>query len=394
MDDAPETGMAPLGAAGKASLLMSTLLAVYAIVGLTTVLPKIAAHFADTPDAAALVRLLFTSVSLAMIFGAPLGITMAGRFGRRPVLIVAICTYAVAGAIGAFLDNLWLLIASRFVLGVAAAAISTLHITILLSAFPEPQRNRWLGLFSTVGTLGAMASFAIAGALGGIDWRLPFLLHLIAIPQLILVLIGIPDSPIVTAQQSQAARRAAGLFPWLLVAISLVTGIVAGGSPMFLPFHLADIGETDPKRISLGLLVGTLVSAAAALGFATIRTHLSIGRIFCLAFALAGAGLAGVGAADDMMAIIIAQIAAGAGLGLLSPALYGLVAVTGRPEDRARNTGFVKSAYYGAPFLAQMALEPVAKIAAAGGALIALGSFGIVMAGLFLFAKSRQPSVA
>ena len=394
MDDAPDTGTTPLGTAGKASLLVSTLLSVYAIVGLTSVLPKIALHFADTPDAAALVRLLFTSVSLAMIVGAPLGIFLAGRLGRRPVLIAAVCIYAVAGTIGAFLDNLWLLIASRLVLGLATAAISTLHITILLSAFPEAQRNRWLGLFSTVGTLGAMAAFAIAGALGGIDWRLPFLLHLIAIPQLILVLIGIPDTPIVTASQSQAARRAAGLFPWLLVAISLVTGVVAGGHPMFLPFHLADIGVTDPRRISFGLLVGTLASAATALSFGRIRAQLSIGRIFCLAFALAGAGLAAVGAATSMLTVIVAQIVAGAGIGLLSPTLYGLVAVTGRPEDRPRNTGFVKSAFYGAPFVAQMALEPVARIAAAGGALIVLGSFGIVIAGLFLFARSRQPSVA
>ncbi|WP_198350878.1 MFS transporter [Flavisphingomonas formosensis] len=400
MDDGQSAGTgetAPLGAMGKASLLFSSLLSVYAIVGLAVVLPKIAAHFADVPDAPALVRFLFNAVSLAMIFGAPLATLLTERYGRRRVLIGAAILYGIAGMAGALVDNIWILIGTRLVLGLVTAINSTLHITLLLTAFDESRRNRWIGIFSMVGTLCAVATFPIAGALGSIDWRLPFAMHLIAVPQLLLILAGVPDSPRATRPTDRAANRraAAGAgFPAMLVLIALVTGIVAGGHSSFVSFHLADIGVTDTNKISLGLLIGTLAGAVTAFAFGMLREHASNRSLYCAAFALAGAGVIGIGMAASLAGVMAAQIVAGFGIGLLSPCLYALVAITGRPEDRARNTGYAKSAFYGAPFIAQLGLEPVARLMQAGGALIALGSFGLIIAALLLVARPDRIAAA
>jgi len=384
-----------LSSVGKASLLFSSLLSVYAIVGLAVVLPRIAAHFAEVPGAPALVRFLFNAVSLAMIFGAPLATYLADRLGRRPVMIAAAVVYGIAGTAGALIDNLWILIGTRLLLGLATAINSTLHITLLLTAFDETRRNRWIGLFSMVGTLCAVATFPMAGALGAIDWRLPFVMHLIAIPQCLLIAAGVPDTPRRAAAATEAARAAAGgVFPWLLVLIALATGIVAGGHSSFVSFHLADIGVIDTNRISLGLLVGTLAGAATAFAFGRLRERVSNRLLYSAAFALAGAGVTGVGAAGSLAGVMAMQTVAGFGIGLLSPCLYALVAATGRPQDRARNTGYAKAAFYGAPFVAQLGLEPVARFAQAGGALIALGAFGLATAGLFLLTSARPATAA
>jgi len=390
-------GVAPLSTMGKASLLFSSLLSVYAIIGLAVVLPKIAAHFSEVPDAPAMVRFLFNAVSLAMIFGAPLATVLTERFGRRRVMIGAAIVYGIAGTAGALVDNLWILIATRLVLGLVTAINSTLHITLLLTAFDESRRNRWIGIFAMVGTLCAVVTFPVAGALGSIDWRLPFVMHLIAIPQLLLILAGVPDSP----RAAPAAARVTGVqrpagsgFPAMLVLIALVTGIVAGGHASFVSFHLADIGITDTNRISLGLLVGTLAGAVTAFAFGKLREHASNRTLYCAAFALAGAGVIGVGAAASLGGVMAAQVVAGFGIGLLSPCLYALIAITGRAEDRTRNTGYAKSAFYGAPFIAQLGLEPVARLMQAGGALIALGAFGLVIAGVFLVARPSRVAAA
>jgi MFS family permease len=390
-------GAPALGIAGKAAILFSTLLTVYAVIGLLPVLPAIMAHFADTPGVATLVRLLMTSVGFTMIFGAPAAGLVAERFGVRRVLVVALCVYAIVGTLGGLIDNLWLLLASRIVLGFAAAASGTLLVTLATTSFEGAQRDKWLGWVTTSGTLGSIVLLPASGFLGQIDWRMPFLLYLIALPLLVLVLFGVPNAaaapPAVKPGGIGAGDRPGKFgFPYALAITGLFTGIVIGTSPSFLAFHLANIGVTDAATVSLALLPATISSSIVGGFFGVIRKRLSMSATFCVGFVLTGIGLAMIGIATGLEAVIVGQTIAGCGIGLLGPNLYGLAAITGQPEHRARNVGIAKGGYMGGPFFGQLSVEPIAQMTSAGGAIVALGLIGLIVGTVFTLIHHRQPT--
>ncbi|UFR07192.1 MFS transporter [Streptomyces sp. Go40/10] len=106
-----------------------------------------------------------------------LGGRTADLLGRRRVFLIALAVFAAASLLGGLVDSGSLLIAARFVKGVAAAFTAPTALSILTTSFPEgPQRNRALSVFSLFGALGYSSGLILGGLLTGIGWRWTFLM--------------------------------------------------------------------------------------------------------------------------------------------------------------------------------------------------------------------------
>ncbi|MFF7468130.1 MFS transporter [Streptomyces sp. NPDC008092] len=106
-----------------------------------------------------------------------LGGRTADLLGRRRVFLLALAVFAAASLLGGLVDDGTLLIATRFVKGVAAAFTAPAGLSILTTTFPEgPQRNRALSVFSLFGALGYSSGLILGGLLTGIGWRWTFLM--------------------------------------------------------------------------------------------------------------------------------------------------------------------------------------------------------------------------
>ncbi|MER5180937.1 MFS transporter [Streptomyces sp. NPDC002896] len=106
-----------------------------------------------------------------------LGGRTADLLGRRRVFLIALAVFAAASMLGGLVDSGSLLIATRFVKGVAAAFTAPAGLSILTTTFPEgPQRNRALSVFSLFGALGYSSGLILGGLLTGIGWRWTFLM--------------------------------------------------------------------------------------------------------------------------------------------------------------------------------------------------------------------------
>ena len=76
----------------------------------------------------------------------------ADLLGRRRVFLAALAVFAIASLVGALVDNGALLIATRFVMGLAAAFTAPTALSILTTTFQEGRaRNRALSVFSVFG---------------------------------------------------------------------------------------------------------------------------------------------------------------------------------------------------------------------------------------------------
>ncbi|MBC6449800.1 MFS transporter [Actinokineospora xionganensis] len=124
-----------------------------------------------------------------------LGGRTADLLGRRRVFLIAVGVFALASLFGGLVDDGALLIASRFIKGVAAAFTAPAALSIITTTFREgPARNKAIGIFAVFGASGYSAGLVFSGLLTQVGWRWTFLLPVpIAIAALVAAIKLIPD---------------------------------------------------------------------------------------------------------------------------------------------------------------------------------------------------------
>ncbi len=126
-----------------------------------------------------------------------LGGRTADLLGRRRVFLVALGVFAVVSMLSAVVSSPELLVAARFVKGLAAAFTAPAALSIITTTFPEgPHRNRALSIFTTCGASGFSMGLIFGGLLTEVGWRWTFLLPgPVALLILLFAIRTIPNSP-------------------------------------------------------------------------------------------------------------------------------------------------------------------------------------------------------
>lgn len=104
-----------------------------------------------------------------------LGGRTADLLGRRRVFLAALAAFALASLLGGLTDNASLLIATRFVKGVAAAFTAPTGLSIITTNFAEgPERNRALSVYTVFGASGFSSGLVFGGLMTGLGWEWTF----------------------------------------------------------------------------------------------------------------------------------------------------------------------------------------------------------------------------
>jgi EmrB/QacA subfamily drug resistance transporter len=111
----------------------------------------------------------------ALTFGGflMLGGRAADLFGRRRVFMTGLALFSVASLLGGFARTSWMLVAARALQGVGGAIVSPAALSLLTTTFPEgPERNRAMGWFGTMSTVGFALGMLLGGLLTGwVGWE-------------------------------------------------------------------------------------------------------------------------------------------------------------------------------------------------------------------------------
>src|SRR5262245_51988192 len=106
-----------------------------------------------------------------------LGGRAADLLGRRRVFLVALAVFAGASLLGGVVSDGSLLIAARFIKGMAAAFTAPAALSIVTTTFPEgPARNRAISIFGVFGASGYSLGLVFSGLMTQVGWRWTFLL--------------------------------------------------------------------------------------------------------------------------------------------------------------------------------------------------------------------------
>jgi MFS family permease len=101
-----------------------------------------------------------------------LGGRAADLLGRRRVFLAALAVFALVSVFGGLVSSPGLLIAARFVKGMAAAFTAPASMSLLTTTFPEgPMRNRAFSVYTVFGASGFSLGLVLSGLLTEISWR-------------------------------------------------------------------------------------------------------------------------------------------------------------------------------------------------------------------------------
>lgn len=163
---------------------------------------------------------------------------LADRYGRKPVLLIALTLYTLFTAVAAFAPTFTLLLAARFLMGVGAAATRVLAVSIV--------RDRFAGR-----TMAKVMS-------------LTFIVFLLA--------------PIIAPSMGQAILWVAP-WPWIFGALAAVGGVILIWSALRLPETLKPEDRTPISVSAIGNAFRIALTTRMAVGYMLASTAM-IGALF------------------------------------------------------------------------------------------------------------------
>ncbi|MFW0791084.1 MFS transporter [Gordonia sp. CPCC 205333] len=175
-----------------------------------------------------------------------LGGRASDLFGRRRVFLAALGVFGVASVISAVVDINGLIIALRFIKGIAAAFTVPAGLSIITTTFAEgPARNRALSIYTVCGASGFSLGLVFGGLLTELSWRATLLFP--GPVALLLFVVGMRVIP----------KIAAPSFRW--AQFDVIGALTSTGSLLLLVFGVVrapDVGWAAPATVV------TLVAAA------------------------------------------------------------------------------------------------------------------------------------
>lgn len=172
-------------------ILASATLTVMAGSIISPVLSQMGEGLGVDPGAA---RLLITTHGIMIAICSPAIGLLIDRVGVRRPLILGLMLYGLAGGSGLIINNYYLLIGSRVLLGIGVATIFTTITVTILNLFEGTQRNKVMGWRGSSNSIGGVIWPLIGGSLGIISWHLPFAAYLIGLPLALAAYFAIPET--------------------------------------------------------------------------------------------------------------------------------------------------------------------------------------------------------
>ncbi|KRF22942.1 Bcr/CflA subfamily drug resistance transporter [Phycicoccus sp. Soil802] len=303
VDPGPVTSSATV-AVGRGVPAILALLTVLGPASMDLYLPVLPALARDVEASTSSAQLTMTTCLLGLALGQVVAGPVSDRYGRRRPLIAGLVVFMVASALCVFSSSVGMLIALRFVQGLAGAVGLVIAQAAGRDIYVGRQLTRYYGRIVVLSGLAAIVAPVVGGQLATLlAWR-GFFVVLTAIGGLVLlaVILGFRESLPVALRVSGGARSTGGhvrtllgdrVFLGAMLASAFTAaayfGYLAGAS-----FVLQDVYALPPATYSL--VFGLNAAGFAGFGFlgGRLAEHWSERLAFIVGLGIMAAGAGGL----------------------------------------------------------------------------------------------------
>lgn len=362
-------------------LLLGSCLPILGAVLIAPLLPVIQAHFFQVQHVAVLVPVMLTLPALMIGLLGPVMGGVVDRYGRRSLLLLALQVYGFAGSAPLWLNDLWLILASRMVLGVAEAAIITSCTALISDYFTGAPRERMLALQTVASSVSAALFFVVGGAMGEAGWRAPFYLYLSGFVLFAWAAWSLWEPARPAGQPGAVAVQ--GVFPWrqygLMFGLTWCAAVLMFVVAVQLGYLLNAIGVQAPGMIGAAIGLSHVAVLAGAMVTRKAR-RLGVMGVLVVAFSLAGGSLVWLAGSTRYEGVLVPVLVNGFAVGLMIPTLASSVLESLPASLRGRGAGGFMASFY----LGEFASPLVVAILTGVSGSLAVSVMWLGMASLLL----------
>ena len=284
----------------KTTILIAILSLYFVVCSTMTVSPALQTLYNAFPDFdRTTVMYIYTLPSLV---GIPvtilIGFIAGTKVRYRTILLSATALMVVMGIAPFFIDNLYAILACRFLFGIGQASCLGVEVSLMYMFFSGKELARYMGFTQVAGSLGNIVFMQIGGILATIGWHMVFLAYLIVTVAFVLVLLFMKEPEVVASEKkakavdadASAKKDRIPLASWVCIFLVFFFTLVFQGLTVSLSSLVSELGIGDAATTgtlsSISMVFGMIVSAFFGPIFGV--TKRLGGRVLCL-FGMAAA---------------------------------------------------------------------------------------------------------
>lgn len=353
------------------------------------------------------VGLIITAFSVSAGVTIPVAGFLSDRLGRKPVIVVALVLYGLAGTAAGFASFLFAkplvpILVIRAVQGIGAGGTYQIAMALTGDIFQSQERRAALGYLEAANGGGKVVAPLVGAALGMVAWSAPFYLYgLVALPVAAVVWTSVQEPGGSARKKTPVQYWQALLHVFGVKLVSLGISFLAGMVVLFLYFgvlsNLSDVleAEQDLRGMGLGLVIAIPVSVMALTAFfsgrwLTNRSTRALRLTSALGMLLASVGLVGAFWLRNPVPLVSSIVVMSLGNGMVLPSLNSLITGSAPVEER----GLVTSLYGTVRHIGAASGPPVfGMVVERGGPWVyagAAGLAGVTAILLFFLVQERR----
>jgi MFS family permease len=292
-----------------------------------------------------IVMLVATFPGLIQIVPALFYGKLSKMFKKRTLLFVGLSLFIIGGVLPTFIDNLWLIIAMRGILGLGVGITMPLSVDVITDFFDGRERDFLIGFgTSTIACIGAIFFQLVGGILAdAYGWHYGFLTYLFPIWILAITILYLPEpekKQVSKADSNQAAVkiRLPKAIYWVSLGQVLYSALIFGYVVNISVVIQADkLGNATEAGLAISIFTfGTLI---AGFLFGKIKHKLPT-MYLPLAVLMTGVGMAICYYSPTLTMILIGSVFGGFAMGIGIPGVFTRVSEL-TPVGAPSNVGLV-----------------------------------------------------
>ena len=364
-----------------ATILSMSLLTVMAGAAIAPALGIIKAHFSEAP--AMLVQFIVSMPALLIIITNLFFLSLSRVLRTRAIATTGLLLYVVAGAGCFFVDDIYLLLAMRALLGVSVGLIMPLSTGLLAYYFPPEQQAQLMGLSAAMNQMGGVVATLLAGLLATIEWNYAFLVYLLGLIALVMVWLWLPDE-----QLGSANKRGVPFHPRQLLKFHpSVIGMLLLMTIFFVfPTNFAIVASQQQAlstEVITAIMVGLdVVAFLVGLAFGSLmnRFRQSVKYFAPLFFLLGYASYLVPSVSMAVLGSVFIGMANGVGV----PYLNTIASIKGGKNSATTVMPLLSAALYLGQFISPLLVIPMSKALFGADDIVAPYKVGILFCLIFL----------
>lgn len=257
------------------AILSLSLLTVMAGAAVAPALNVIAEYFsASSPT---LIQLIVSIPALFIVITNMIFPYLCRRFKSRTLVMMGLLIYTIGGCIAGMFNNIYLVLATRCLVGIGVGIIMPLSTGLLTYYYTRDKHDKLMGLSSAMNNMGGVIATLLSGMLATISWRASFLVYLMGLISIVLCALFMPNERMMQGASCDIpAPRQQGIFkqyyPFVIAMFILMFTFFV--YPCNFAMETAAAGIIPQKYIAVIMAFMDFIAFFGGLAYVIIRRHM------------------------------------------------------------------------------------------------------------------------